>query len=172
MKNGDYDSENRNSPFDGVEKLVTEALIERVVNHTCEQIASTTDRSRFPDIYIYLTALPVRAVLQMPKPLLDEFWKFVNHLCQADPRDNAAHGLLSLLNGYTSLLNFEDQFQQDFHGIEMEDLLQDYSERLRDLEYAMRKQGLVIADWAKPCFRATRKPLPNPKGNLDNGLDR
>jgi len=174
MNNGEYDNEfgdQPDGPFDGITKMVTDAMLDRVVEHTCRMIATARSKEAFKDIYRYMTGLPVRAVLQMPKPLLDEFWKFVNHVCQEDASDNAAHGLRAMVNGYAALLNAEDQFQQDFHGLDMADLLEDYQESMRELQNAMTKHGETPADWAKSAFRTKRRSLPNPKGNLQTPTD-
>ena len=156
------------NPLSGLDQIIGDAMIEKVVQFTCRKIATSRDRRSFADIYKYFSSLPIKAVLQMPKPLLDEFWKFVDAICQEDPTDNAAHGLKSMIEGATALLNAEDQFQQDFHGMELTDLLEDYEDRMSDLADVLRRNEEAVGSWAEPAFRR-RKKLPMSKGQIPEG---
>ena len=148
------------NPFSGIEETLAEVLIDKIVSYTCLKIATCRDLSDLSEVYGYLSRLPIKAVLQFPKPLLDEFWKFCHVLTVEEPTSNAAAGAKALVNGLTAMLNAEDEFQAEFHGISREDLLADYADHLLDIASMLKSENEVPADWAKPVFRkrsATKK---------------
>jgi len=165
------DEEYGENPFEGIQQEFTDVMLDRVVSYTCRKIATTRDRREFAEVYKTLASIPLRGILQLPKPLIDEFWKFVNEACQMDETDNASHGLRSLLNGVTASLCTEDEFQQDFHGLSSGDISDDYEERIRDLKTDLQQKSEQPAKWAMPLFRSQGKRLPRPKGEIEQTED-
>ncbi len=155
------------NPFEGIQQEFTDVMLDRVVSYTSRKIATTQDPSEFAELYKVISSIPLRGILQFPKPLIDEFWKFVNLCCQSNDRCNASHGLRSLLEGITASLCTEDEFQIDFHGLSSSDIAYDYDERVEDLKKDLSYRGESVAKWAVPMMRDQRNRLSRPKGDAD-----
>lgn len=163
-----YNEENESeNPFEGIQQEITDVMLDRVVSYTCRKIATTQDPSEFAELYKVISAIPLKGILQFPKPLIDEFWKFVNLCCLSNERSNASHGLRALLEGITATLCKEDEFQIDFHGLSSSDIAYDYEQRVEDLKKELSHRGESPAKWSIPLMRDQRNRLSRPKGDID-----
>ena len=141
------------NPFQGIENDINDAVLDRMQIYICRIIATAEREEHLAEVYRFMTMSPPRVVLKMPKPLLDEFWKFINDMIVRVPNSNVAHGLRVLVSSASHLLAQEDEFQANFHKISEDDLNEDYKDALRELGRALHENGEIPAPWAKPLFR-------------------
>ena len=153
-----------------LKQRVAHSLQEELVSYVCCKMASSDGRDA-NQMYQALMVMSVRAVLQLPKPLIDECWKMINARAMTMPDDTTLHALRALLSGISAMLEREDNHQKEHNGVTTGQLMGDYRERLMGVREAMMATGMIPQRWSKFLFVGPDIKLPLLKGDVPAETD-
>ena len=140
---------------------MADSLITECAEIVSCQIATTKDARNLRELYERLTHLPLKALYEIPLPLLQEFWKWLTSQADKAPNVKSLKTMAVLVDGMCALLLKEDQHQVDVRGVDQQDLDADYVAMIQDIAHAIKAEDQTVAEWAINVFRVPRRRLQN-----------